>query len=206
MENLFTGLLSPWSYASSGMSCAGPHAAARNTCWNLPGAAGEVENKPTDNWGFIQTNLVGVLAIPERLTSDEKWYGHVDNLQPENLYTAQLAWRKANETFSGKAAFIPADDAANVAVDADLKITFNETVKKAAGRITIKSSAETKVFNVSDAAVTVSDNVVAIDPGPLDPGTEYYILVEYGAFKNTAGNLYTGLNKKEAWDFMTVDD
>lgn len=93
MENLITQVTTPWDYSSGGNGCAGPHGAARNTFWNLYGNAGEVGNDDDDIWGDMQINVINTLSVAEQLTEDARWYEHVDNLQPENIYEAQLAYR-----------------------------------------------------------------------------------------------------------------
>ncbi len=91
-QNLFTNMTTEWSYGSSGAGCAGPHAAARNTYWNLSGEAGIPQNKVTDSWGDIQTTLVSVLEanLPEKYSANQGWYEDVANIQPANLYQGQL--------------------------------------------------------------------------------------------------------------------
>jgi hypothetical protein len=86
-ENLFTEIF-PHDFQSSGSDCAGPHAGARNTYWNLGGMV-----IPPD-WGFIQTNVVGpYLSTGCSRTQDREWYERIPDLAPANLYDAQLSRR-----------------------------------------------------------------------------------------------------------------
>lgn len=87
-ENLFTDLRSATNYNSSGSWCAGPHAGARETFWNLAGTV-----FVPWLWGPTQTNVVGRIFGWNRLTKDREWYEIVANLAPRDLHLAQLARR-----------------------------------------------------------------------------------------------------------------
>lgn len=104
-ETLYVEVLGPWSYLSSGDPGAWPHTGARTTYWNLDGKAGTPENSRNSQqkWGHIQTNLIGDLSIPNILTPDREWYENVTDLEPANLYEAQLVRRQSlpnDEVFS----------------------------------------------------------------------------------------------------------
>jgi hypothetical protein len=89
-ENLYTEVLSEWDFQSSGDLCAGPHSAARSTFWNLYGV-----NTNMPNWDFIQTNIITNSTLPNQFTHEREWYERKANLQPSNLYLAQLDMRLA---------------------------------------------------------------------------------------------------------------
>lgn len=89
-ENLYTEVMSEWDFESSGDSCAGPHSAARSTFWNLYGV-----NTNMPNWDFIQTNIITNSTLSNQFTHEREWYECKDNLQPSNLYHAQLERRLA---------------------------------------------------------------------------------------------------------------
>jgi hypothetical protein len=86
-ENLFTEV-SAYNFQSGGNLCAGPHAGARHTYWNL--AAPMVAPLA---WSATQTHAVGDLSVGELLTEDETWFEHLPLVDPPNLYDAQLAAR-----------------------------------------------------------------------------------------------------------------
>lgn len=89
-ENLYTEVLSEWDFGSSGDLCAGPHSAARSTFWNLYGV-----NTNMPDWDFIQTNIITNSTLPNQFTHQREWYERKANLQPSNLYHAQLERRLA---------------------------------------------------------------------------------------------------------------
>jgi hypothetical protein len=89
-ENLYTEVLSEWDFESSGDICAGPHSAARSTFWNLCGV-----NTNMPDWDFIQTNIITNSTLTNQFTQEREWYERKTNLQPCNLYLAQLDMRLA---------------------------------------------------------------------------------------------------------------
>ncbi len=87
-ENLFTEV-SDYDFLSGGSACAGPNAGARNTYWNLAAPM-----QPPLYWAVgIQSNVVGDLAVPEKLTPDREWLEQLAAVNPPNLHEAQLAAR-----------------------------------------------------------------------------------------------------------------
>jgi hypothetical protein len=91
-ENLFTEITA-YNFASGGNTCAGPHAGARNTYWNLasPMVVPFI-------WGGTETNAMGDLSVAEQLTDHDQWYEVLKTPDPPNLYEAQLGARMCTET------------------------------------------------------------------------------------------------------------
>ncbi len=83
----------------------------------------------------------------------------------------------------------PPDDAAEVAVNANLQIQFSENVQKGSGNVVIRRLADQSVVQtipVASAQVTVSGTTVTIDPSPdLADNTAYYVQIDAGAFVST---------------------
>ncbi len=86
--------------------------------------------------------------------------------------------------------FGPADDAVDVPLGSDLTIQLDEPVIAGSGNITILRSGDDSVVEVIDVTsdqVTIDGSSVTIDPAAdLEPGTEYYVLVDQGALRDTA--------------------
>jgi hypothetical protein len=99
--------------------------------------------------------------------------------------------------------------ATNLPVGANLELTFSEPVTAVAGKnITIKKKSNDSVALTIDAGdtttVTVSGANVTINPTvDLAYGTEYYVLIEAGAFKDAAGNDFAGIPDSTTWPFAT---
>lgn len=102
----------------------------------------------------------------------------------------------------------PADNSANVAVNANLVMTFNEAVRAGSGDIRIFNSdgVIARSISVTDSSqVTFSGNTVTINPTTdLANGTEYYVNIAAGVIKDTAGNNFTGISGSTAWNFTTA--
>ena len=105
---------------------------------------------------------------------------------------------------------LPADDATNVLFGADLVVTFNETIAKGSGLISVFRSSDDSLFNtinVASAEVTVSGAIATIDPAfNLEANTSYYIQIAAGAFTDTAANDFAGILDKTTWNFSTNPD
>jgi methionine-rich copper-binding protein CopC len=88
----------------------------------------------------------------------------------------------------------PSDSAANVALDANVSLTFNEPVVIAEG-ITIYRDIDTSIFETflpGDPRMTLSGNTVTLDPDrDFAPGTEYVVGATWGV-TDLSGNPYTG--------------
>lgn len=101
----------------------------------------------------------------------------------------------------------PADNATNVAVSANLVMTFSENIAKNTGDILIKRVSDNAVvhtIDVMNAGVLVSGAVVTIDPTDLAADTGYYVEVPATAFKDMSNNAFAGISGT-AWHFATVD-
>ncbi|MBU8893510.1 MAG: Ig-like domain-containing protein [Bacteroidales bacterium] len=104
----------------------------------------------------------------------------------------------------------PFDDSLNVSVVSDLKIYFNESVTANSGFITIMRSSDDSEFEsipATSGLVTGSGtSVITINPDSnLESNTEYYILTDGAAFKNSNNVTVTGISAKTYWNFITED-
>jgi hypothetical protein len=100
-ENLFTNLTidNPGqAFRSSGTAARGPHSAVRATFWNL---RSDKPNWPKDGLKateFPLANLIGVGAYPPATDpAAGQWIEPVQNLQPADLYRAQMDRRRAGK-------------------------------------------------------------------------------------------------------------
>ena len=104
-------------------------------------------------------------------------------------------------------ALAPADDAVDVATDADLAITFDEDVRKGTGNIEIRESigdAVVETIDVTSAAVMIGGADVTVNPiGDLAAITGYYVEIAPGAIEDLSGNPFAGIAGKSAWNFTT---
>jgi methionine-rich copper-binding protein CopC len=120
-------------------------------------------------------------------------------------YTGNIVVDKTSPTAN---ALSPADNAAQVGANANLVITFTESIAIGTGNITLKNSAGNTVetIDVTDSTkVTGSgSNTITIDPAITWNG-DYYVLIDATAFKDLAGNSYAGINNSTDWNFTTAN-
>ncbi|QHT71290.1 T9SS type A sorting domain-containing protein [Rhodocytophaga rosea] len=103
--------------------------------------------------------------------------------------------------------FSPLKSATSVSPDANLVITFSETVKVGTGSISINAQGNTvQTLSVRDAGiVNIAGNVVTINPPndlPLNKGID--IQMPAGVFTDNAGNKFAGILNNATWTFTTV--
>ncbi len=103
--------------------------------------------------------------------------------------------------------FSPADGATGVDVASNVFLTFSEAIARGTGTIEIRSGSASGVlvesFNAATSnRVTLSDNQLTIDPtNNLGNSTRYFVVVNSGTIKDTAGNSYAGTS---TFDFTTA--
>ncbi|MGW8185212.1 MAG: Ig-like domain-containing protein [Candidatus Moraniibacteriota bacterium] len=104
----------------------------------------------------------------------------------------------------------PADDATNIALDADLIINFDRPVEPGTGTIDIIQAEDNSIIEAIDVN---SDNItgwgsdtLTINPTDnLPADTDIYINIEPGAVVDTLGNYFFGINDSSTWSFRTGD-
>lgn len=107
------------------------------------------------------------------------------------------------------ATFSPKDNAYFVAVNANLVLTFSETILKGTGNITIRRADGTvfETIDVTSAAVTLSGKTVTINPvNNLVDGAGYYVLIASTALRNAANQYYAGISDATVWNFTALPD
>lgn len=107
----------------------------------------------------------------------------------------------------------PADNATGVSANANLVLTFDEAVQRGTGSaaVTIHRVSDNSVVEsfvtASSSRISIpasSPNVVTIDPtNSLAADTDYYVIIDAGAFRNMAGEDFAGLYSATAWNFST---
>ncbi len=99
--------------------------------------------------------------------------------------------------------FTPTDDSTFVDVNANIVLNFSEIVRgTSSGNVTIKKASDNSVVEViagnSDKVSGSLTTQITINPSTtLDINTEYYVLVEYGAFADISNNSVDLLGKTD---------
>jgi len=104
----------------------------------------------------------------------------------------------------------PANGAINVNPNANLIMTFNETVAKGTGSITItmlQGGSPGPIFetiDVTSSKVTVNGATVVIrTTNPFTAGKTYYVTMPNSCFTNANGDTFQGITSIVAWVFTT---
>ena len=105
-------------------------------------------------------------------------------------------------------AYSPLDNATGVAANSNLVLTFSENVQKGTGNILIKEGGViTQPISVLDPTVTISGNIVTINPtNNFTSGANVNVVIASGAIKDIANNNYAGITNATSWNFAVVAD
>ena len=103
---------------------------------------------------------------------------------------------------------VPADDATDVARDANIVLNFSEIVDVETGNITIKKTTDDSTFETIDVT---SSNVtgtgttqITVNPtSNFDAEIEYYVLIDATAFDDVSSGSYAGISSTTALSFTT---
>ncbi|MBI3675180.1 MAG: Ig-like domain-containing protein [Proteobacteria bacterium] len=151
------------------------------------------------------TDYYIVLASGVILDSAGNAYAGISSTTALNFTTASGA-DTTPPTLSGTS---PADNAAGVAVGANITMTFNEAVKAGSGVIEIHRTVDgglvTSISITDSSQVTISGSTVTINPtSDLAANTGYYIVLASGVILDTAGNVYAGISSNSGFNFQTA--
>ena len=125
-----------------------------------------------------------------------------------NEYTLTTGFELIN-TAPTLSSSTPADGATGVAVDANIVLTFSETVDVESGNIVIKKSSDdstVETIDVTGSLVTGTGTTeITINPSTtLDGETGYYITIAATAFDDDSSNSYAGITDSTTLNFTTV--
>jgi hypothetical protein len=100
----------------------------------------------------------------------------------------------------------PVNSGINVLLVSDLEATFDELIAIGSGDIVLKNLTDgTEVeIPVGDAQVSISGNVMTIDPtDDLELGKNYAVQIAPTAIDDLAGNSFVGISDNTTWNFAT---
>ena len=102
----------------------------------------------------------------------------------------------------------PTDNATDVEKNPILSMSFDEDIVKGTGNIVIKKVSDNSTvysIDVTTASVAISNATATVTlPGNLDFTSEYYVLIDAGAFEDISGNTYGGISVTTDWNFTTL--
>jgi predicted extracellular nuclease/sulfur carrier protein ThiS len=101
----------------------------------------------------------------------------------------------------------PENNATDVSTSFTLSITFDESIVKGTGNLTIHKVADNSVVaTFTQDVVTVDHDIVTVDVVGLDFGTAYYINIQAGMFVDVSGNPNAAISNNSTWTFTTVEE
>ena len=123
--------------------------------------------------------------------------------------TTTLSFTTSDNTNPTLSSSSPADNATDVAVDANIVLNFSENVDAESGNITIKKTSDdstVETIDVSGGQVSGSGtSQITVNPSSdLDNEVEYYLLIDATAFDDALGNSYAGISSTTALSFTSV--
>lgn len=117
-------------------------------------------------------------------------------------YTAFAALRETTAPTLTK--ITPADETTSVAANANLTLTFSETVRAGTGFLRLAGSdGSSRAIDMSDRGqVTVTGTTVTVNPASdLTAGIRYTVTLDKDAVRDYSGNAYAGLASSTAANF-----
>jgi surface protein len=123
--------------------------------------------------------------------------------------TTELSFTTGDNTLPTLSSSSPADNATDVARDANIVLNFSESVDVKTGNITIKKTSDdstVETIDVTSGQVTgTGTSKITINPSSdLLVGFEYYVLIDATAFDDSGGNSYAGISSTTALSFTVV--
>ncbi len=118
----------------------------------------------------------------------------------------QIFWTLANPLPPTLLSTSPANNATNVLPAADLVATFNQTIVAGSGSIELRRSSDASLvesFDVtSSPRLTFSTALLTIQPtSDLVTNQQYYVLIPFGAVRDTFSNSFAGITNPTGWTF-----
>ncbi len=166
------------------------------------------------------TNATATITLSNNLDYTTQYYVEVANGALKDLAGNNYAGFAGNTTwkFTTQAdtqapmitTLLPANNATNVARNADLVITFNENIAKVTGNILVKKVLDNSIvetYDVTTSAVNVNNATVTIARNSAilwDFSTQYYVEIPATAFKDLANNAFAGFTGTTNWKFTTL--
>ncbi|MBV6645442.1 MAG: Ig-like domain-containing protein [Cyclobacteriaceae bacterium] len=106
-------------------------------------------------------------------------------------------------------ALTPADNSENVSLTQVFEIKFDEPIVAATGTVSLRRVSDdgvVEIFDSGSSSVSITGATASISfTDALPASTEFYILVDAGAFADNNGIGFAGIVSDTAWTFTTFD-
>ena len=99
----------------------------------------------------------------------------------------------------------PSKGATNIGFTQPISIVFSEIISKGNGNVRIYENNTLKYsYPISNSNISISGNTVTIYHGGFASGSNIYVLVDPGVFKDAVNNLFQGITAPGEWYFSTA--
>jgi hypothetical protein len=171
-----------------------------------------------DNGTFVRFNDAATAGLPFagfdftgfQVSPTQVFVADIDNDGDADIVSrdgANLTVLRQNDSPPTISASTPADGGTDVAVGANIVLTFDESVTKGAGNIYLYrgDGVLIETISVGSAQVTGSGTTWTIDPSvTLAASTNYYILIDDETFVDGDGAVFMGLYDPTDLNFNTA--
>ena len=103
--------------------------------------------------------------------------------------------------------FSPTDGSSDVSISSNIVITYNTTIAKGSGNITLREGSASgtviETIAVSSGSVTISGAEVTINPSDFPTGKDIYVVVDEGAFVQSVSTLGGSSALLNTYNFTT---
>lgn len=98
----------------------------------------------------------------------------------------------------------PSDNGTDVLTNANLTLTFDESIKAGKGNIVISNGTDVRTIAITDSQVTIDGKTLIINPtDDLLAGSNYNVQFAKGVITDLAGNSFAGINNTTMFNFAT---
>ncbi|WP_396190634.1 Ig-like domain-containing protein, partial [Flavobacterium sp.] len=175
-------------------------------------AAGTVTINPTAD--FTETTDYYVLVDNGAFVdSAGNVYGGITSTTDLGFTTLTTPPPSAGNTAPSLSASTPTDNASDVPVDANIILTFSESILAGNGNIVISNAsnarnvADIRVISIDDPQVSIVRNTLTINLSQdLQAHSTYHVLIDDSAITDLSGLAFPGISTTSALDFVTASD
>jgi endonuclease I/methionine-rich copper-binding protein CopC len=144
------------------------------------------------------------------LARNEKVYTIQGNRNPfiDHSEWVDSIWVSTDINAPVIASLSPENGSTSVSLSTDLSISFSEEILAGTGNISILKISNDSIIESIDVTgdqISITNNTVTIDPETsLEEETQYYILIDAGAFTDKSSNVYDGIADNTSWTFTST--
>ncbi len=158
------------------------------------------------NGGQLQSNTAyHVTILPGAIEdlSGNAFSGWADNDKTSFNFTTLLVDNTPPNYFSAQT--VPLDNATDVAIDIEVKMTFDEdiVIANTSGIELVKLAG----FESIPVTNSVSGSELTISPtSNLENATDYFISISNAAIEDQSGNAFGGISNRNSFNFTTINE